>query len=576
MSRIFISLVCCCITFTLSAQVPNFVWARQFGFSKSGTYNLHLAMAPGEQLLAAGNFTEYANFAHGSEKYFFDAGKSSDIFFNKTTATGDFLWAKQIRSIRPGGIVMNALITDSQGNIFITGEYIDTVDFDPQPLVDFKVAAVEKSNSDQDIFIAKYNATGGLLWVKTIGYIDTDIATGLALLSNGNLIVTGRYRFTVDFDPGPAVANLSSSTQAIFILTLTSDGEYIDAKSISYGGSTNILDVQLTESDSDDNLYLSGVYLGTVDFDPGPDKFMVTAPNAGVPSFICKLNKELKCLWVKTIATTSLGFIPTDLKVNADKAVCLVGTFWQNMEFEPADSTGFSLISAGNSDAIALKIDSNGTFVWGKHFGSTGSDEATALAIDNNGNWQIGINSRSDSIDVDPGQATHWLINSGNYDAALVRLNTEGDFMSMSQFTGQQLQQINAIVTSSNAIYTGGTFVGPSDFDPGEGAFSLSPKAGWDFYIQKMSMSPATIDKIEQFDDIKLYPNPTCGLFTLARANSTAGHIKIFNSTGGLVKSFPVTSLTCDLDLSQQTAGLYLVQLSTEKGGTQTFKILKQ
>jgi hypothetical protein len=75
------------------------------------------------------------------------------------------------------------------------------------------------------------------------------------------VIVTGEFQYQVDFNPGPEVAMLSTSNNAIFLLTLTSDGDYVDAKFLS--GTSNSFNIYSTKMDANDNLYLTGGFYGT-------------------------------------------------------------------------------------------------------------------------------------------------------------------------------------------------------------------------------------------------------------------------------------------------------------------------
>jgi len=557
------------------AQGPYFNWVRQMG-AVDGTDQVKIALDPDENLLAAGLFEGSADFDHGDTDLVFNAGAIKDIFITKTSATGDFLWAKQIRSLNNlDDIYLNAMITDSEGNVYITGSYISTVDFDPNPLVDYIVDEVNPSNNDQDIFVAKYSPDGNLIWVKTIGHHDTDYGSTLNLSSNGNLIITGQFRYTVDFDPGDDVATLNSSTNGVFIWTLTPDGDYVDAKGIS--GTSNSFGVYETTMDENDNLYLIGGFFGTVDFDPGTVTYSLTGSGSGATGFVCKLDNTLSCVWAKPINCTSLSIAMRDVKVDTNGDVFLAASFYGSVDLDPSSDESFDLVSAGNQDACVFKLDANGTFLWGKHFGGTDAEEITALEFGNDGNLLVGMNTRSTTLDLDPGTGVQTLTNGGSYDLALLELNSSGDFNSVKQISGSQLQQVNDIVVTSDAVYTGGTFAGSTDFDPGTGVSTLYPEESWDYFIHKMSSTPLGVQDRDQAAGVALYPNPTNGLVYFAMEGTIAKRtFEVYNLTGALLETIITDKTFVTIDLSQKPAGMYLIKTKDANGNIVSQSVIRQ
>ncbi len=88
------------------------------------------------------------------------------------------------------------MVVDESGNTYITGNFQGTADFDPGNGIYNLI-----SNGAIDIFLAKYAPDGSFIWAKNIGGINIDGANSIAIDGSGNLIVTGYFRSTVDFDP---------------------------------------------------------------------------------------------------------------------------------------------------------------------------------------------------------------------------------------------------------------------------------------------------------------------------------------------------------------------------------------
>jgi len=111
-------------------------------------------------------------------------------------------------------------------------------------------------------------------WAKGIGSEYHDSISSITVDINGNVYVTGYFSETVDFDPDPGIANLTTNDGIdIFFAKYNSNGEYIFAKSI---GSENGDVAQHIKVDESKNIYLSGYFSGTADFDPGSETAVLT------------------------------------------------------------------------------------------------------------------------------------------------------------------------------------------------------------------------------------------------------------------------------------------------------------
>ncbi len=140
------------------------------------------------------------------------------MFIFKISATGTFLWAKQI-----GGSSDDlgySISFDKNGNVYTCGTFggLADIGLGTNNLV---------SNGNNDAYIVKLDKNGNYIWAKSIGGLSNDQAISLAVDGNQNVFVTGLFKGTVDFDPSSLVKNMSSiGTQDIFILKLDGDGKF--------------------------------------------------------------------------------------------------------------------------------------------------------------------------------------------------------------------------------------------------------------------------------------------------------------------------------------------------------------
>jgi hypothetical protein len=153
-------------------------------------------------------------------------------------------------------------------------------DFDPGP-----GTTVLPSNGGWDVFVLKLDPSGNLVWVRSCGGIEEDHASEITA-DSGGLYVVGRFRATVDFDPGPSMYTLSSNGEEDAIIWhLDTLGVLLWAKGIGGSGSDMGLDLIAHPSG---NLYATGAFQQTVDFDPGGGVLNLTA-NGGYDFFALSL-----------------------------------------------------------------------------------------------------------------------------------------------------------------------------------------------------------------------------------------------------------------------------------------------
>ncbi|MBK7669539.1 MAG: hypothetical protein IPJ32_20690 [Sphingobacteriaceae bacterium] len=138
-----------------------------------------------------------------------------------------FTWAK-----RMGAVTTEKgedIAVDATGNVYTTGYFQGTVDFDPGPGTANLINA-----SGDDIYITKFNSAGNFVWAKQ--FTSNGLYCGgkaIAVDGLGNVYTTGFFMGTTDFDPGTGVSNLASTGQTdIFISKLDASGNFVWAKKI--------------------------------------------------------------------------------------------------------------------------------------------------------------------------------------------------------------------------------------------------------------------------------------------------------------------------------------------------------
>ena len=215
---------------------------------------------------------------------------ASALFANAQSTT--FQWAKS------WGAVNNetgySIKLDGYGNVYTIGSFSGTVDFNP----DAGVYNLTSSGSLDDIFVSKLDNSGHFLWAIKMGGTGNDYGASLAVDLLGNVIITGYFYNTVDFDPGSGVYNLTSAgSNDIFVCKLDFSGNFLWAENI---GGTSVDAGYSVAVDSLTNIYTTGYFYNTVDFNAGAGIFNLTSAGAQ-DIFVLTLDSFGNFTWAKPL-----------------------------------------------------------------------------------------------------------------------------------------------------------------------------------------------------------------------------------------------------------------------------------
>jgi len=462
----------------------NFIWAKQLGGEKDDIA-LSLAVDMQGNVYSNGYFMRRADFNPGPVLRILTSGGEKDMFISKLDNSGNY-----VKAIQLGGVAFNGKITfngsstlknDTLENVYVTGSFMGTVDFDPGPNIYSLTSA-----GHSDIFIAKLNASGNLVWVKQIGGKSWDEGTSITLDKSGYVFITGRYKETVDFDPGPNVFNLTTLTSFtdIFVLKLDTSGDFVWAKRM---GGTSSEYGQCIVVDNYGNVFTAGGFIGTVDFDPGPATYNLSSVSNYISMFISKLDSAGNFVWAKGIFGNSYDIMVAHLSLDNLGNIYTTGSFGKTVDFDPGPST-FNMTSQGYVDIFISKFNSSGSFVWAKQFGKKNTNKATSMMIDSTGLYFTGY--FYETIDFDPGPGIFNLISSGGGDAFILKLDISGNFIFAKKIGGPLDEVGNSIILDKyKNIYVAGYFCGTTDFDPDIGVYNLTSSGNSDAFILKLDAS---------------------------------------------------------------------------------------
>lgn len=277
-----------------------------------------------------------------------------------------FEWAKSFGGTSADQVT--ATVTDLNGNVYIAGIFNNTIDMDPGPAV-YNLTSAGSS----DVFIAKLDALGNFIWAKQIGNSFLDNCRDMNIDASGNLYLTGFFYETVDFDPGPAVYNLTCTAtgQAVYLLKLDGGGNFVWAKKFADTDYNSIgYAIAATQSG---NIYVTGIFKGTVDFDPGPPVVNLTSTGSSHDIFISRFDNNGNFSWVRQFAGPD-GETPYAMTTDVADNIYLTGLFTSTCDFDPGPAV-YNLTSLNfSTDVFISKLDLDGNFIFAKQIGGDVTD----------------------------------------------------------------------------------------------------------------------------------------------------------------------------------------------------------
>src|SRR3989344_64475 len=407
-----------------NAQGPVFTWVKQMGTANKQTLGRSIVRDGSGNVYSTWVFTGTVDFDPGTGASNLTSLGGYDMYVQKLDINGNFVWAKRIGDA--GDEWSKTISIDNSGNIYLAGDFSNTVDFDPNAGVQSLTA-----NDNNTIFVLSLDASGNFIWAKKIGSsgafnAHSSSASSLTLDASGNIYLTGYYEGTVDFDPGVAVNNSTSSfnTRDCFVLKLTSSGNYVWHATPDGGDEEQANSIALDDAG---NIIVAGYFKSSVDFNPGPgDSTLVASGEEDL--FILKLDPNANFKWVRRIGGL-YSDIAYAVDVDSDGNVFSTGSFRSTVDFDPGSGTT-NLSSPGifEKDAYVLKLDSTGNFNWAKKFQSTTVDvEGFSLFLDPFGNvYSSGI--FFGTVDFNPGTGINNLATGGNA-IYISKLNTLGNYV---------------------------------------------------------------------------------------------------------------------------------------------------
>ena len=428
-------------------------------------------------------------------------------------ATPAFQWVQQVgpSSETSGGSRATALAVDGLGNCFVTGRFKTSADFNGTNLISY---------GGSDVFVAKYESTGALLWVRQGRGGDDDEGRGIAVDGTGNCYVVGDFGFGsgrpvdwgttnlassgksdafiakyddrgalqwvraiggADFERGNGIAadhqgNCwvvgSSGNGGVFINQYTSSGslQWQQRGNSAYASGTSIA------VDNVGNCYATGRFSDAITFGN------VILTNSGLMDiFTAKYSVDGALQWAIQAGGERYNE-PRGVATDQAGNCYLTGYFSSQARFG-----SLTAVSAGTYDAFLAKYSPSGASLWVQSIGGPSSEYGTAVATDANGySYLTGLFDRSLMLGTNQFIASQQSLFVAQYDSSgTVQWAMQGGETNYSESGAIAVDQ-------SLAVFLAGSFSASFTL----GGHPLGPaRAGGDMFLAKLARNqvPPTV-----------------------------------------------------------------------------------
>jgi hypothetical protein len=487
---------------TLNCYSQNWQWGRSiegstYGSSVSADTKGNVFVTGGFQspTLVLGSIT-LINAGGGN-------GYANDIFIAKYKANGNVLWAKRVGGT--GSDEGYAVSADASGNVFVTGWF-------KSPSITFGSTTLINTG-DCNIFIAKYDSLGNVIWAKSVaGKFDRGFS--LSADPSGNIFLSGTIMGKVSTFDTITLPNGYASN--FFIAKYDANGNALWAKSVGVEDESYC---EAVSSDAKGNVFVTGFYnRKTLSF--GLTK-LYNSDSTGLHSdiFIAKYGSDGSLIWAKNVGGTNYDAaysISTDPSGDA----FITGVFQSN-------SLVFGSTTLNGGGLFVAKYDANGNALWAKSAKGFGK----AVSGDHFGNVYATGTFTSPSITF----GSDTLFSPvGSLDLMyIVKYDAIGNVLCASLLPsgGNYLHSISTDLVGN--AYTSGVFqINPFIV----GIDTLNHIGPQNIFVAKYNCennTPTGVDELTNKESVTIFPNPSAGIYTVSlKNNAVETRISIYDVFG--------------------------------------------
>jgi hypothetical protein len=469
-------------------------------------------------------------------------------FLVQYDSIGNLNWYKHWESNNMAYLI--SVDTDPNGNIYGLGQFTNSIDLDPG-------SAINSTPIDEGgIFIFKLDASGNLLWTKSIQAPNTAggsiIPRQISVSSTGDVYLSGEFNGSFDWDPSTGTQTHVTITgnRAFFILHLSATGDYVWFSQIEFAEEFSNQVAGLCVA-GNDQVYVTGKFTNTVDFDPSASVSNVTEPDGA--AFLLSLLPDGSLNWVHTIPQGS-GYDCESI----GNSVVFAGQFNTPVSgsFDFDFGTGVQNIASDGIDAYFLSLDLNGNFNWVNSI--TGSGDQSCRSIDLSANGTVYASGRFEQVISYP-DLNYSLTSPTTSESFICKLSNTGIFLEQFSLLGSGITSVfNITHSAAGSTYVGGHYSGQADLNINNNVNNYASAQGVynPFAIKLGELNYAGLNEQDQSTWF-IYPNPAQNELQLSEVDFSQP-VYLYDINGKLLTA--ILKPTSVINIANLQAGAYFIQ----------------
>jgi hypothetical protein len=219
-----------------------------------------------------------------------------------------------------------------------------------------------------DIFLVRFDSAGQHQWSKRFGNSSTDVGDGVATDQSGNIVITGHYSGSVDFE-GSVLHGYGSTD--IFVVRFDRNGQRMWARRA--GGSQFDFGNRVAISPLNGDVWVVGAFTTLAMFES-----QQLISNGLRDAFVARYSSTGQHLWAKNYGTYDQD-TAEDITVDGSGNVAVIGTFEGTADF------GGGPLTSQRDDVFILRLDPGAAFLWAGAYGGSSTDYGRGIAADARG-----------------------------------------------------------------------------------------------------------------------------------------------------------------------------------------------
>ena len=479
---ILVGLIISFLTLNINAQ--SFQWAGNLG-SNATDYGQSIATDNNGNVISVGLFQNTIDLNPGTGTANYTAAGSFDGYVCKLDADGNYLWGFSIGQTGADGV--NGVGVDGFGNVYITGLFTGTVDFDPSAntynLSTFSTYSV-------DAFWAKYDSNGNFLNAYSWGGAGYDQGNDIEISSSGDIYIIGDFEQTVDFDPGaPIVSKTSNGGHDIFISRFNTSHQISYLVTIGSSNSSIFTDHGSgLDIDASGNIFICGFYGGTMNMNPNGTAINISSSGGSADGFVAKYNTSSILSWTKSLGA-GLTDKAHDCTVDNNGNIYVTGEFTNTVNFNPGGASQYiTSVPSSHSDAFVSKYNTSGNNQWVFKLGGIDIYDVGNSIANNGSAIFVGGFYKGTNVDFNPAGGNP-ITSTGGYNGFAAAYDLSGNHLWSGGLNPVNNSRVNGIdANASNEAVITGQFYGATDFDTENGTCELTPVGTYDAFVAKYSL----------------------------------------------------------------------------------------